>query len=101
MAAEKVMMKGNEALAEAALRAGCRFYSGYPITPQTEILEYLSWRMEESAVNLCRQNQNWQELICSTGQRQPGQSTYQLSWSGICAEAGGDLLSVRCDLPLS
>lgn len=44
---EKVLMKGNEALAEAALRAGCRFYSGYPITPQTEILEYLSWRMDE------------------------------------------------------
>ena len=44
---EKVLMKGNEALAEAALRAGCRFYSGYPITPQTEILEYLSWRMAE------------------------------------------------------
>lgn len=44
---EKILMKGNEALAEAALRAGCRFYSGHPITPQTEILEYLSWRMEE------------------------------------------------------
>lgn len=44
---ERMMMKGNEAMAEAALRAGCRFYSGYPITPQTEILEYLSWRMEE------------------------------------------------------
>lgn len=44
---EKVLMKGNEALAEAALRAGCTFYSGYPITPQTEILEYLSWRMDE------------------------------------------------------
>lgn len=43
----KVLLKGNEALAEAALAAGCRFYSGYPITPQTEILEYLSWRMEE------------------------------------------------------
>ncbi|MDO4787926.1 MAG: 3-methyl-2-oxobutanoate dehydrogenase subunit VorB [Johnsonella sp.] len=43
----KILMKGNEALAEAALAAGCRFYSGYPITPQTEILEYLSWRMEE------------------------------------------------------
>ena len=43
----KELMKGNEALAEAALRAGCRFYSGYPITPQTEILEYLSWRMDE------------------------------------------------------
>ena len=43
----KVLFKGNEALAEAALAAGCRFYSGYPITPQTEILEYLSWRMED------------------------------------------------------
>lgn len=43
-----VIMKGNEALAEAAIRAGCRFYSGYPITPQTEILEYLSWRMPEA-----------------------------------------------------
>lgn len=42
-----VLMKGNEALAEAAIRAGCRFFAGYPITPQTELLEYLSWRMEE------------------------------------------------------
>ncbi len=42
-----VLMKGNEALAEAAIRAGCRFFSGYPITPQSEILEYLSWRMDE------------------------------------------------------
>lgn len=36
------LMKGNEALAEAAIRAGCRGYFGYPITPQSEILEYLS-----------------------------------------------------------
>ncbi len=43
----KELKKGNEALAEGAIRAGCRFYSGYPITPQTEILEYLSWRMEQ------------------------------------------------------
>ena len=43
----KVLMKGNQALAEACLRAGCRFFSGYPITPQTEILEYLCWRMDE------------------------------------------------------
>ena len=48
--AERAIMKGNEALAEAALRAGCRFYSGYPITPQTEILEYLSWRIYEDDV---------------------------------------------------
>lgn len=43
----KELMKGNEAFAEACLRAGCRFFSGYPITPQTEILEYMSWRMNE------------------------------------------------------
>ncbi|BFL48048.1 3-methyl-2-oxobutanoate dehydrogenase subunit VorB [Lactonifactor longoviformis] len=45
---EKGLMKGNEALAEAMVRAGCRFFSGYPITPQNEILEYLSWRMKEA-----------------------------------------------------
>lgn len=36
------LMKGNEALAEAGIRAGCRAYFGYPITPQSEILEYLT-----------------------------------------------------------
>lgn len=43
----KVLMKGNEAIAEAAIRAGCEAYYGYPITPQTEILEYMSRRMPE------------------------------------------------------
>lgn len=43
--AEKVLMKGNEVLAEAALRAGCRFFFGYPITPQTELAAYMSKRM--------------------------------------------------------
>ena len=43
--AEKVLMKGNEALAEAAIMAGCRHYFGYPITPQTEIAAYMAKRM--------------------------------------------------------
>jgi 2-oxoglutarate/2-oxoacid ferredoxin oxidoreductase subunit alpha len=43
----KILMKGNEAIAEAAIQAGCRFYAGYPITPQNEIPEYMSWRMPE------------------------------------------------------
>lgn len=43
----KELMKGNEAMAEAAIRAGCRLFAGYPITPQSEILEYLSWRMPQ------------------------------------------------------
>ena len=41
----KVLMKGNEALAEAAIRAGCRHFFGYPITPQTELAAYMSKRM--------------------------------------------------------
>src|SRR5512140_1018336 len=41
------LIKGNEAIAEAAIRAGLQAYFGYPITPQTELLEYLSWRMPE------------------------------------------------------
>ncbi len=44
---ERVFMKGCEAMAEAAVRAGCRFFAGYPITPQNEIPEYLSRRMPE------------------------------------------------------
>ena len=41
----KVLMKGNEAIAEAAIKAGCRHYFGYPITPQTEIAAYMAKRM--------------------------------------------------------
>ena len=44
---EKRFMKGCEAIAEAAVRGGCRFFAGYPITPQNEIPEYLSWRLPE------------------------------------------------------
>ena len=43
----KRFMKGYEAVAETAVRAGCRFYAGYPITPQNQIPEYLCWRLPE------------------------------------------------------
>lgn len=44
---ERVLMKGNEAIAEAAVRAGVRGYFGYPITPQNEVTAYMSKRMPE------------------------------------------------------
>jgi 2-oxoglutarate ferredoxin oxidoreductase subunit alpha len=44
---EKKFMAGNEAIAEAAVLAECRYYFGYPITPQNEIGEYMSWRLPE------------------------------------------------------
>lgn len=44
---DKVLIKGNYAIAQAAINAGCQCYFGYPITPQTEIGEYLSGKMQE------------------------------------------------------
>ncbi|MEI6131799.1 MAG: 3-methyl-2-oxobutanoate dehydrogenase subunit VorB [Bacillota bacterium] len=44
---KKVLMKGNEVIAEAAIRAGCKYYFGYPITPQTEIAHYMAKRLPE------------------------------------------------------
>jgi 2-oxoglutarate ferredoxin oxidoreductase subunit alpha len=45
---KKVLLKGNEIMSEAAVQAGCRFFAGYPITPQNEVPEYLSWRMPQA-----------------------------------------------------
>jgi len=42
---EKMLMKGNEAIGEAAIRAGCHFYFGYPITPQSELTAYMSKKL--------------------------------------------------------
>ena len=47
---EKLLMKGNEVIAEAALRAGCRHYFGYPITPQTEVAHYMAKKWSKLAV---------------------------------------------------
>lgn len=47
MEKEKILIKGNYAIAQAAINAGCQCYFGYPITPQTEIGEYLSGKMQE------------------------------------------------------
>ena len=50
----KVLMKGNEAIGEAAIRAGCLNYFAYPITPQSEVAEYLSRRMPEVGATILR-----------------------------------------------
>lgn len=44
---ERVLMEGNEATAEGAVAGGCRFFFGYPITPQSQIPEYMSWRLPQ------------------------------------------------------
>lgn len=44
----KVLMTGNEAIAEGAIRSGCRFYAGYPITPQNELIAYMAAHMPDA-----------------------------------------------------
>ena len=97
--AEKVLMKGNEAIAEAAIRAGCRHYFGYPITPQTEVAAYMAKRMpkiggtflqaesEISAINMVYG-------VAGTGKRVMTSSSspgISLKQEGISYLAGSDL----------
>ncbi|MFA6434147.1 MAG: 3-methyl-2-oxobutanoate dehydrogenase subunit VorB [Elusimicrobiales bacterium] len=97
--AEKTLMKGNEALAEGAVRAGCRFFAGYPITPQNEVPEYMSWRMpqvggafvqaesEVSAINMVYGAAST-GVRCMTSSSSPGMSLKQ---EGMSYCAGADL----------
>ena len=97
--AEKVLMKGNEAIAEAAILAGCRHYFGYPITPQTEIAAYMAKRMpkiggcflqaesEVAAINMVYG-------LASTGKRVMTSSSspgISLKAEGLSYMAGSDL----------
>jgi 2-oxoglutarate ferredoxin oxidoreductase subunit alpha len=84
----KEMWKGNHAIAEGALRSGLQFYAGYPITPQTEVLEYLSYRMPElgkdfvqaeneiAAISMVH-GASATGLRCMTGSSGPGMSLKQ------------------------
>lgn len=96
---EKKLMKGNEAMAEGAVRAGCRFFAGYPITPQNEVPEYMSWRLpqaggafiqsesEVSAINMIY-GAAATGTRCMTSSSSPGVSLKQ---EGLSYCAGADL----------
>ncbi len=99
MSQEKKLMKGNEALAEAAIRSGCKCYFGYPITPQTEIAAYMAKRMpkvggvfvqaesEIAAINMVYGAAST-GTRCMTSSSSPGIS---LKSEGISYLAGSDL----------
>ena len=87
---ERVLMKGNEALAEAAIRSGCRHFFGYPITPQTELAAYMAKKMpkiggvylqaesEVAAVNMVQGAAaagGWQQGSCSAACAAAGKET--------------------------
>ena len=96
---EKVLMKGNEAIAEAAIQAGCRHYFGYPITPQTELAAYMAKRMPKiGGVFLQAESEvaaiNTVYGVAGTGKRVMTSSSspgISLKQEGISYIAGADL----------
>jgi 2-oxoglutarate ferredoxin oxidoreductase subunit alpha len=98
--AQKLLMKGNEAIAEAAIRSGCRFFFGYPITPQTELSEYMAKSMPK--VNgLCLQAESEVAAINMVlGASAAGARVITSSSSpGISLKAEGISYIVGSDLP--
>ena len=99
--ADKVLMKGNEAIAEAAIMAGCKHYFGYPITPQTEIAAYMAKKMPktEGGVFLQAESEiaaiNMVIGVASTGKRVMTSS----SSPGISLKSEGISYLAGCDLP--
>jgi 2-oxoglutarate ferredoxin oxidoreductase subunit alpha len=75
-------MKGNEAIAEAAVRAGCRFYAGYPITPQNEIPEYMARRLPEVGGNFVQGESEVASINLVYGSAQTG--TRSMTSSSSC-----------------
>ena len=99
---ERNLMKGNEALAEAAIRAGCKCFFGYPITPQTELAAYMAKRMHKAGgVFLQAESEiaavNMVLGAASTGVRAMTSSSspgVSLKSEGISYLAGSDLPAV-------
>lgn len=98
--ADKVLMKGNEAIAEAAIKAGCRHYFGYPITPQTEVAAYMSKRMPKVGGTFLQAESEVAAInmvigVASTGKRVMTSS----SSPGVSLKSEGISYLAGCDLP--
>lgn len=97
---EKVLMKGNEALAEAAIRAGCRHYFGYPITPQTEIAAYMAKRMPKIGGTFLQAESEVAAINMVLGAASAGVRAMTSSSSpGISLKCEGISYIAACDLP--
>ncbi len=97
---DKVLMKGNEAIAEAAIAAGCVYFFGYPITPQTEVAEYMARRLPKVG-GLCLQAESEVAAInMLMGASAAGTRAMTSSSSpGISLKSEGISYIAGCDLP--
>ncbi len=96
----KALWKGNEAVAESLLRAGLDFFAGYPITPSTEILEYLSMRMPELGKTFIQAESEIPSINMVMGSSACGfRSMTASSGPGISLMASGFSYAARYELP--
>jgi len=97
---EKILMCGNEALAESAILSGCRFYAGYPITPQNELCEYLAKRMPEVGGTFIQAESELAAINMVFGASVAGARTMTSSSSpGISLKQEGISYLAGCELP--
>lgn len=97
---ERVLMKGNEAIAEAAIRAGCRLFFGYPITPQTEVAAYMAKRMPSVGGTYLQAESELAAINMVLGAASTGARAMTSSSSpGISLKAEGISYLAGCDLP--
>jgi len=98
--AEKVLMKGNEAMAEAAITAGCRHYFGYPITPQTEVAAYMAKRMPKIGGTFLQAESEVAAINMVIGAASAGVKAMTSSSSpGISLKQEGISYLAGCELP--
>ena len=96
----KVLMKGNEALAESAIQAGCRHYFGYPITPQTEVAAYMAKRMPKIGGTFLQAESEIAAINMVYGAASTGHRVLTSSSSpGISLKAEGLSYLAGADLP--
>lgn len=97
---ERVLMKGNEALAEAAIRAGCLHFFGYPITPQTEISAYMAKKMPKIGGTYLQAESEIAAINMVLGAVSTGTRAMTSSSSpGISLKTEGISYIAGCDLP--
>lgn len=96
----KLLMEGNQALAEAAIRAGCRHFFGYPITPQSEIPEYLSRRLPQVGGVYLQAESEVSAINMVFGAAATGARVFTASSSpGISLMSEGISYIAACELP--
>ncbi|GHU55896.1 3-methyl-2-oxobutanoate dehydrogenase subunit VorB [Clostridia bacterium] len=97
---EKILMKGNEAIAEAAITAGCRYFFGYPITPQTEVAAYMAKRLPKIGGTYLQAESEIAAINMVIGAAAAGVRVMTSSSSpGISLKSEGISYLSGCDLP--